>query len=50
MMQWAFFTGTYENKKNHYGAFVLPTLLPHLTELRKVFQAGDESFRRTVHH
>jgi len=40
MMQWALFTATYENKKFHYGAFLFLTLLPHLTELSEVFQAG----------
>jgi len=34
------FTATYKNKKFQYGAFLLPTLAPHLTELSKVFQAG----------
>jgi len=38
-MHRAFFTATCENKKFHYGAFFLPTLLPLLTELSKVFLA-----------
>jgi len=33
------FTATYKNKKFQHGAFLLPTLVPHLTELSKVFQA-----------
>jgi len=39
-MHRAFFIATCENKKFNYGAFLLPTLLPHLTERSKVFQAG----------
>ena len=34
------FTATCENEKIHYGAFLFLTLLPRLTELSKVFQAG----------
>jgi len=33
------FTATYKNKKFQHGAFLLSTLVPHLTELSKVFQA-----------
>jgi len=33
------FTTTYKNKKFQHGAFLLSTLVPHLTELSKVFQA-----------
>jgi len=29
-----------KTKKIHYGAFLFLTLLPRLTELSKVFQAG----------
>jgi len=30
------FTATYKNKKFQYGAFLLSTLAPHLTELSKL--------------
>jgi len=33
------FTATYKNKKFQHGAFLLSTLVPHLTELSKDFQA-----------
>jgi len=39
MVQCAFFTVTYENKKRQRGAFLLSTLPHHLAELSKVFQA-----------
>jgi len=38
------FTATCENEKIHHGAFLLPTLPPHLTELSKGFQAGYFDF------
>jgi len=38
------FTATFENKKFQHGAFPLSTLLPQLTELSKVFQAGYFNF------
>jgi len=33
------FTATHKNKKFQHGAFLLSTLVPHLTELSKIFQA-----------
>jgi len=38
------FTATYENKKIQHGAFLLPTLALHLTELSNVFEAGCFDF------
>jgi len=38
------FTATYENTKSQHAALLLSTLPPHLTELRKVFQAGCFNF------
>jgi len=38
------FTATYKNKRIQHGAFLLSTLVPHLTEMSKVFQAGCFDF------
>ena len=38
------FTATYKYKEFEYGAFLLSTLAPHLTELSKVFQPGCFDF------
>jgi len=38
------FTVTYENKKFQHGAFLLSTLVRHLIELSKVYQAVSFDF------
>jgi len=48
MLQCALFTATCENKKLHYGPFLLSALLPHLTELIKVFQVGYFNFAQMI--
>jgi len=40
------FTATYNNKQFQHGAFLLSTLVPDLTELRKGFQAVCFDFAR----
>ena len=38
------FTATYKNKTFQRGAYLLSTLVPHLKELSKLFQAGCFDF------